>query len=356
MAAVRAYVGKQVKIMAVVKANGYGHGILPVSRTAVDCGAAYLGVARIEEAMELRTAGFVVPILVFEVVRAQMLDTAIAHRIELSVSSSRGAGIIDYAAGRGDTKALVHVKVDTGMGRLGIDHRAAVALIESVARSKSLVLAGVYSHFATSEQPDKTFAGVQLDRFQAVMQELQRRRIDVPLSHMANSGAIISLPDSHFTMVRPGIMLYGYTPGNGMDSPYSLKPVLSLLSTVSLIKNVGKGMGISYGQKFVTTQPTRIATVPIGYGDGYPRMLTGKADVLIRGKRYPVVGTICMDHVMVDVGEDSAVEEGDEVTLIGRSERETISAWDIAGRLGTIPYEVTCMINQRVPRVCTGEK
>jgi alanine racemase len=242
------------------------------------------------------------------------------------------------------------VKVDTGMGRLGLNATAAGDEIESIARLPRIDLVGVYSHFATSEDPDQSFARYQMDLFSRVLEDLRRRRIEVPLRHMANSGAILELPESHFEMVRPGIMLYGYTPRSGMKQSTSLLPVMSLVSRVAFLKLVPPDTSISYGRRYFTTGETRIATIPVGYGDGYSRLLTGKADVLIKGKRYPVVGTICMDQLMADLGSETEVHEGELVTLIGRDGEEVISCWELAAKLGTIPYEITCLVTSRVPR------
>lgn len=247
--------------------------------------------------------------------------------------------------------ARVHAKVDTGMGRLGMGYAAAASVVESVVGLPSLALAGVYSHFATAEEQDQSFARLQLVRFNRVLQDLAQRGIAVPLRHMAGSGAIMTFPEAQFDMVRPGVMLYGYAPRRGMPGSEKLVPVMSLVSHISMLKRVEPNTGISYGRRYVTRSHTRIATVPIGYGDGYSRMLTGKAEVLIHGKRFPVAGTVCMDHIMVDVGNVDAIQPGEAVTLIGREGDLAVTAWDIAERLGTIPYEVTCMVAERVPRV-----
>jgi alanine racemase len=223
--------------------------------------------------------------------------------------------------------------------------------VEEVARLAGLELVGVFSHFAGSEDPTGESARLQLDRFLGVLEELRRRGVEVPVRHMANSGAILSLPASHLDMVRPGLLLYGYTPRASMPGGEELLPVLSLKSRISYIKSVGPGTTISYGGKFVTNRATTIATVPIGYGDGYSRLLTHRSEVLIRGRRFPTVGSICMDHLMVDLGTDGGAEEGDDVTLIGRDGDECITCWEIARHMGSIPYEVTCLITPRVDRV-----
>jgi alanine racemase len=352
---VRSYCGKSTKIMAVVKANAYGHGMIEISREAVRGGADFLAVARVTEALEIRKAGILHPLLVFEIPPDGLIDAALAEGIALSVSTADGAASISRIASKRRAGASVHVKVDTGMGRLGFPHEAAPAHIASFLRLPHIELAGVYSHFATSEDPDTSFAASQIARFHDVLDGLRRLGIEVPLRHMANSGAVIALPGSHFDMVRPGIMLYGYPPSRTMMQSHPVTPVLSLVSHISLLRAVAEGTSISYGRRYFTAGTTTIATVPIGYADGYTRLLSGRASAIIRGRLFPVVGTICMDHLMIDVGRDPECEAGDEVTFIGADGGVSVTAWDIAATLGTIPYEVTCLVSARVPRVFIGE-
>ncbi len=348
---VRSYCGKGTGIIAVVKANAYGHGMIELSREAIREGADALAVARVSEALEIRKNGIAHPLLVFEVPPSSMIDPALAEGITLSVSTPEGAASISRAASLRRGNASIQLKVDTGMGRLGFPDDAAPADIASLLRLPHLELAGVYSHFATSEDPDPSFAKAQIARYNEVIERLRRIGIEVPLRHMANSGAVISLPDARFDMVRPGIMLYGYPPSRSMTQRYPVTPVMSLISNISMLRMVGKGTSVSYGRRFFAPGSTTIATVPIGYGDGYARLLTNRASALIRGKLYPVVGTICMDHLMIDVGTDSECRTGDDVTFIGTNGSRSITAWDIAETLGTIPYEVTCLISERVPRL-----
>jgi alanine racemase len=351
--AVRSYVGPGVRIMAVIKADGYGHGMPQVARVAEEYGVTDFGVARVHEGVELRQHQPSASILVFEVPRGDSIPLALQHRLELTTVSEETADEVEDAARRAGMEARVQVKVDTGMGRLGLPPAQAIRVIERVARSQWLVFAGVYSHFATSEDPDQTFAREQLARFHEVLDMARRSGIFVPLRHMANSGAIISLPESSLDLVRPGIMLYGYPPGAGMPERFPVRPVLSLVSRVAFVKTVPADTSISYGRRYYTRGTTRIATVPMGYADGYPRMLTGRAAALVNGVRYPVVGTICMDQLMLDLGPESSVCVGDEVVLIGESGHERITAWDIAHTIGSIPYEITCVITKRVCRVYT---
>jgi len=348
--AVRSSVAPGTGMMAVVKADAYGHGMFKIASEAVANRVEYLGVARAYEGVQLRKAGIQIPILVFEVVPDDNIAAAIEHNLDLTVTSARGARQINSVAERARRKAHVHVKVDTGMGRLGFSHAVAGEEIQTVARLPWIDLVGVYSHFATSEDPDHTFARKQLELFSRVLEDLERRRIPVRFRHMANSGAILGIPESHFEMVRPGLMLYGYAPRPDMPQQSLLSPVMSLVSNVAFLKRVASDTSISYGRRYFTPRETTIATVPVGYGDGYSRLLTGKAEVLIRGKRYLVAGTVCMDQVMVDVGPESDVHEGDPVTLIGRDGTDAIWCWELASKIGTIPYEITCLVTSRVPR------
>lgn len=349
--AVRSYVGPRVRIMAVIKANGYGHGMLHLAREAEAWGIADLGVARVHEGLELRAAGFGQRILVFESPALQAVRDAIAQELTLTVTEPAVLGMIEDEARRRGVRASVQVKVDTGMGRLGLPAGEAGDLILRTGRSPHVVLSGVYSHFATSEDPDRAFALLQLERFEAVLEGVRRAGLDVPERHMANSGAIIAIPESYGDMVRPGIMLYGYPPGQGMPERYPVRPVLSLISRVAFLKDVPAGTPISYGRRYFTGAPARIATIPMGYGDGYSRLLTGKAEVLIRGKRFPVVGTICMDQLMVNVSGEPEITTGDDVVFLGAGGSDRITAWDVASLTGTIPYETTCALTPRVPRL-----
>ena len=351
IASVRSYCGEGTRIMAVVKANAYGHGMIELSREAIREGVDALAVARVSEALQIRGSGIAHPLLVFEVPPPSMIDPAMAEGIALSVSTAEGAASISRVAALRRGNAAVHVKVDTGMGRLGFPDDAAQADIASLLRLPRIELAGVYSHFATSEDPDTTFANAQITRYNELIERLRGMGIEVPLRHMANSGAVISLPDARFDMVRPGIMLYGYPPSRAMTQRHPVIPVMSLVSNISMLRKVGKGTSISYGRRFIAPGSTTIATVPIGYGDGYTRLLTNRASAIIRGNLYPVVGTICMDHLMIDVGTNPQCQTGDDVTFMGTDGSRSITAWDIAETLGTIPYEVTCHVSERVPRV-----
>jgi alanine racemase len=348
---VRSRVGSGVKIMSVVKANAYGHGIIEVSSALREAGTNYLGVGILEEGILLREHAVEVPILVFAPPFPEQVEIALDYDLGTTVCSSVTAETLNALSSNRGRRAVVHVKVDTGMGRLGVDYREAVEFTKHVASLVNLDVQGIYTQFATADEKDSGFARTQLDRFQGVVSTLSNCGVDVPLKHCANSGAILNLKDSYYDMVRPGIMLYGYYPSQETSNILPLTRVLAWRSRIGFVKRVGAGTPISYGRRYVTDLPTTIASVPIGYADGLNRRLTNTGEVIIRGRRYPLVGSICMDQVMVDLGTSTDAKVGDDVTFIGVDGGEEISAWDVADRLGTIPYEVCCAISDRVPRV-----
>lgn len=347
-------VGANVRVLGVVKANAYGHGLVAASKAMIEAGASYLGVAFIEEALELRQQTQL-PILVLSPPFDDSLESYVRFDFDATITSIETAHALDAVATSGRKKARVQIKVDTGMGRIGFLPEVAIEAIRAVSALKNLEIVGVYSHFATSDETNKEFARKQLSMFRDIVSSVKDLGITTALFHIANSGAILDMPDSYFDMVRPGIMTYGYYPSLETSESLEIEPALSLKSSVALVKTLKAGMSVSYGRRYFAKRDSRIAVVPIGYGDGFTRLLTGKASVLIKGKRYPVVGTITMDYVMVDLGSDYEVQQGDEVVLLGRSGVEAITAWDLASKLGTIPYEVLCMINGRVPRIYTGQ-
>jgi alanine racemase len=349
--AIRRHVGGSVKMMAIVKSNAYGHGIVGISRALVQLGIDYLGVGFLEEGIELRRAGVTQPILAFGGAFGEDIENFLDYNIDVSVSSIGIAERINEAISSRRTKPKVHIKVDTGMGRLGFGYAQAANQIEKIAMLKNLEIVGIYTHLATSDEHDKTFALQQLERFDAVLAATKKLGIEIPLIHAANSGAVLDLPASYYTMVRPGILMYGIYPSSERSGKVALMPALSFKSRVIYLKHVPAGVSISYGRKFYTSAATRIATIPIGYGDGYNRGLTNQGEVLIGGKRFPVVGAVTMDLIMVDIGLEQQVNVGDEVVLIGSQGGETISGWEIAAKLNTVVYEVFTSISSRVPRV-----
>ncbi len=335
-------------LCAVVKADGYGHGAVPAARAALAGGAAWLAVATAAEAAELRAAGIEAPILVLGAISAEELPLAIAARADLAVWSE--PFVAQVRAQAGEHPVRLHIKLDTGLGRLGTRDRAhALAVAEAILReAPGLELAGAMTHFATADE-DPEFVAHQLAEFRPFVAEI-RRLAPSAVIHAANSAATLRAPESHFDMVRCGIAVYGGDPMNEDPAPLGLEPALELLSYVSAIKPAAPGQSAGYGRRFVADSDTVIATIPIGYGDGVRRALTNNCDVLIAGRRFPLVGTVSMDNITVEVGTDHDIEVGMTATLIGRSGAERQTAEDIARRIGTINYEILCGISPRVPR------
>lgn len=349
-------------VMPVLKANAYGHGLIEVARLMAALGAPYLGVAFIEEGILLREAGISTPILVLGGIGGKywggsvnQIPLFLEYDLTPTVSSIEKLADIDSAARQAGTTARIHLKIDTGMERIGTHYYNAPRLLEAALNSDHCRVTGIYSHFASSESADLTSARIQLQRFNDVLAFYEQRGLPPPARHMANSGAILQLPESHFDMVRPGIMLYGVYPARETPRTIVVRPALSWKSQVAFFKVVRPGHPVSYGGTWQSDHPVRIVTVPAGYGDGYFRCLSNKAEVLINGRRYPVVGRVCMDQMMVNLEWDSAFN-GDEVTLIGRDGDETITCDDVAGWAGTISYEVLTNINTRVPRIYLGRE
>ncbi len=339
------------QIMAVVKADAYGHGLKEISQVAIANGVKYLAVALLEEGIKLRENKISLPILVFGGFFENQIENYLRFNLEMTLfDMHRAEGLADKAREIG-RPAKVHVKVDTGMGRIGIDWQKAAEFVQKIAEFNYLEIAGIYTHFATSDEKDKSYAITQLTRFQKVISELEKNNINIPLKHAANSGAVLDLPESYLDMVRPGVSMYGYYPSSQTTECIPLKPSMSIKSRVLSIKSVEKGIYISYNRTYRTKHKTTIAVVPIGYGDGYNRLLSNQGEVLIQGQRYPVIGRVCMDQIIIDVGNEDSMEVGDEVVLLGRQGNDEITIYEICQKLSTIPYEVTCWITERVPRV-----
>ncbi len=353
---IRRVTDPRAQVMAVVKANGYGHGLEQVSRVALTSGATWLGVALLQEAVLLREKGLAAPVVVLGYTPERDAEEVVAREISQTVFTEEGGRALAAAARRLGKKAKVHIKVDTGMGRLGFPaSEKAVEVICGLAELPELEIEGIYTHFATADEPDKGYAQEQFLRFQEVLRKLEERGLAVGLRHCANSAALLDLPYTHLDLVRPGITIYGLYPSpNVRHDLVSLKPVMAVKARVALVKEVPPGTGISYGRTYVTSKRTLVATIPLGYADGYPRLLSNRSEVLVKGKRAPVIGRICMDHLMVDVTHIPGVAQGDEVVLLGKQGEQEISADELAGLLGTINYEVVCMVSERLPRVYKG--
>lgn len=360
----------QATLMAVVKANGYGHGAAEVACTALANGAEWLGVARLPEAVALREAGLAAPMLVFGYTPPADAARLIEYDLRQSVYSLDAARAYSGVAEARGRRIRVHLKVDTGMGRLGMvpaapggsnpGHGVDEGFIReatAVARHPGIHAEGVFTHFAASDSADLSSARRQLALFNEVLSALRSRGVEFEVRHAANSAAVIALPESHLDLVRPGISLYGLRPSAEVDlTGISLRPAMALKTRIIHLKAVPAGTSISYGMTYRTPHPTVIATVPAGYADGFRRQFSSKGEMLVRGRRVPVVGRVCMDLSMLDVGAVPETRAGDEVVIIGRQGGESISADDLAHALGTINYEILCGVAGRVPRVYTSRR
>jgi len=343
------------QVMAVVKDNAYGHGAEQVSRVVLKAGASMLAVSIVEEGVMLRQQGFKCSILVLGPHLPQQVELFLRFDLSPTVSYFEFANELSNKAEKMGKIASIHIKVETGLGRTGFKLDRAVQQISEICNMKNLQLAGIYTHLATSDEEDKSYAHLQLERFNKLLQRVANAGIRPPLLHAANSGAILDFPQSYYDIVRPGIMLYGYYPSPYSTHSVKLHPALTLKSKVSFIKKIKKGDSVGYGRKYIASADTCIATIPIGYGDGYNRLLSNQGKVLIRGKRFPIAGRVCMDMLMVDLGLNSKVELGDEVVLMGKQQSESITMEEICQKLGTIANEFCCWISPRTPRVYINE-
>ncbi|MFD0738101.1 alanine racemase [Lysobacter koreensis] len=348
---IRSHVG--VPVMGIVKANAYGHGLVPVALHLQAQGVEQLGVAFVEEGVALRQAGITTPILVLGGIFGPQVAQFIVHDLEITVSSLDKLRQVEAAAQALGRKAVIHLKIDTGMERIGVHSYSAKSFIEAAVASTWCELKGIYSHLACADDPNSPMTAEQLERFLEACEHISRLGAPMPLRHLANSGGILHFPQTHLDMVRPGILLYGVLPDPASQPTVTVKPALSLVSQVVYFKVVKANNPVSYGATWASATDTRVVTIPIGYGDGYPRALSSRGEVLIRSQRYPVVGRVCMDQFMVDIGLDSAWNE-DEVVLIGEQEGQRISAEAVAERAGTIPYEILTGLNDRIPREYRG--
>jgi len=348
---IRRKAGPGVKVLAAVKANAYGHGMVPVSQALVTHGVDMLGVAAISEAAELRDAGIAAPILMLGSVAPDFVEDALKHSVALTVCDTGLAETLSAAARRLNVAASVHVKIDTGMGRIGVGPDGALDLVRRVLSLDPLSFDGIWTHFPAADEPDTSFARDQIALFNSIIAEMKAEGLPVPLRHAANSGAIAQLPEARFDMVRPGLALYGCHPTADMTLDLDLRPAMTLKTHVSFIKDLPPGATVSYGRTFTTSRPTCAATLPIGYADGLNRLLSNTGYVLIGGKRAPIIGRICMDQCVVDVTDLPQAKVGDPVVVYGRQGNERISVESVAQILGTIPNEVLCAVGRRVPRV-----
>lgn len=337
-------------ICAVVKADGYGHGALPVARSAVNAGATWLAVALVEEGVELRDGGFEEPILLLSESEPEQMHQVVEYRLRPTVYSEAGITAAAAAATRGEVDLPVHLKVDTGMGRVGVQPSDALKLAKAIGAEQRLVLEGVYTHCAVADEPENSHTDLQLERFKAVLLELEAAGITPPIVHTANSALAITRPESCYDMVRLGIAIYGIAPSPALDGMVDLIPAMSLHSAVSLSKKVAAGQRLSYGLRYETAGVETIVTIPIGYADGYRRRLFAVGgEVLIDGERRPLAGTVTMDQILVSCGDDD-IAVGSPVVLVGIQGSETITMSELGDRLDTIAYEMCCSIGPRVRR------
>lgn len=336
-------------IMGIVKANAYGHGLVRLSRELLERGVEQLGVAFLEEGIALRRAGIDAPVLVLGGILGDQVSHYLEHDLMPTASSVFKLNQIEEAAAAMGMRARVHLKIDTGMERIGIHYYNAHQLFEAAVAAKHCDLCGVFSHFAESHAVDRSYTRLQLERFHEALDFFPRHSLPMPTRHIANSGAILQHPEAILDMVRPGIMLYGVYPSDETQRTVALRPVLTLKTCVVYFKVVPKGARVGYDGKWVAPDDTRVITLPVGYGDGYRRALSNKGSALVGGKRYPIVGSISMDQMMVNIGQDTAYN-GDEAVLIGSQGAESISIEEIAELVDTTPYEIMVGINTRVPR------
>ena len=344
-------------IMGIVKADAYGHGAAEISRVLLEEGVQRLGVAVLDEGIALRQEGIDVPILVLGYTPPQLFHKVLEHRITPTLYNYQDAVKLSELASKNGSNVKVHLKLDTGMGRIGmIPGQDSLDMVSNIYALPGIKIEGIFTHFSVADEKDKTYTREQFKKFTGFVNTLKERGIDIPLRHAGNSAAGIDLPETHLDMVRPGVILYGLYPSDEVDKgKLSLKPLASLKTVISHVKTVPSGTSVGYGRKYISAGERVIATLPIGYADGYTRLLSGKASVLVHGTRAPLAGNICMDQCMIDVTGIEDVKVGDEVVLIGRQGEETITAEELASLLGTINYEIVCMIGKRVPRVYTRD-
>ena len=347
--AIKTHVGN-TKVMPVLKANAYGHGLVRIAQLYEELKADYLGVAVVEEGILLREMGIKIPILVLGGVWGNQIPLFLKHNLAITASSIDKLKQIDETSAQMKAKAIVHLKVDTGMERIGVHYYNAEKFLETAHSLKNIYVEGIYSHFATAESDDLTFTKLQLERFSEVLDYYIRHSIETPIRHISNSGAILQMPEANMDMVRPGIMLFGVYPSMNINKTVDVKPALTWKSLVVYFKVIKTGNAVGYGLTFKPNHNIRAVTIPVGYGDGYFRSMSHKAKVLLNGKLYPVIGNISMDQIVVNIENDSAYN-GDEVILLGSDGKNLITAEYLAEWAGTIPYEILTNINTRVPRI-----
>lgn len=347
-------VSNSEEIIAIIKADGYGHGAVDIAPVLLENGANRFGVAVITEAIELRESGITVPIMILGFTPPTLYERILQYDIEQTMYSFSDAEALSKVAVSKNKIGKVHIALDTGMGRIGfLPNEESLQEIFNISKLPNIEVVGLFTHFSCADDFDKTYSQLQIKKYNEFNEKLLNLGVNIPIKHLSNSAAVIDLPTVHYNAVRPGIILYGYYPSQEVQKDkVKVKPVMSIKANIVHIKTLGKGEYISYGRTFITKRESIIATLPIGYADGFTRLLFEKAKVIVGGKLAPVVGRICMDQCMIDITNIEGVKVGDEVILIGEDGyNNVITADDIANQLGTISYEVVCAVSKRVPRV-----
>lgn len=352
LSSVKHLVGPKVKVMAVVKANAYGHGAIELSKAAETLHSAdYFGVVCLYEARQLRESGIKTPILILNYIDSESLSACVDLNLSLNIMEISLLRELDATARNKHKVINIHVKIDTGMHRLGLTPEQAIAFIPQIENFHNVRLEGVFTHFATSDEKDLSFTREQLQNFTSVLRMLKEKRITIPVIHSANSAATLRMAESHFDMVRPGIVLYGMPSSNDFTLPFVTKPVMTLKTKIVQLRTINKGETVGYGRTFTAEKTTRVAALPVGYADGFRRAPHNWGHVLVRGRLVPVIGRVSMDQSSIDVTEVPGVSVGDEIVLIGTQGNNTLTTDDVAKQLGTINYEVTTALASRVSRV-----
>lgn len=351
LAAIQAAIGSRCRILLVVKADAYGHGAVEIARCAVEAGVAMLGVATLHEGIELRSAGIDAPIVILSPGLHSEIDEILEHRLTPCVANLDFAELLSERSVQHQLRTRVHVEVDTGMGRTGVAAEEAVGFMERLVGLPNLTLEGVFTHFPAADTGHVDTTAEQLRRYDEVLHGLELRKIEVPIRHAANSAGILSLRDSHLDLVRPGILAYGFYPTSEVPRAIAVEGIMTFKTRVVQIRNVPPGQFISYGQTYRTSKWTRIGVLAVGYGHGYPWALANRGEVLIRGRRAPIVGRVTMDLTMVDLSAIPDVEREDEVVLWGEQQGAAIELNEVAERAQTIPYDLLCNMGKRVVRI-----
>lgn len=349
------HIGDKTELMAVVKANAYGHGAAQVAKVALESGASRLAVNRVIEGLELRRAGIDSPILLLGYATPEEAGSIVRSNLTPTVNTKELAFALSNESVAKGKETPVHVKVDTGLGRFGLLPWEVEDFVRELIKLPGIFLEGIWTHFAAADEEDKSYTYRQFNLYLEVVRKLEEEGISFPIHHVANSAATLDLPEMHLDMVRCGITIYGLYPSKDVSRSVQLRPAMSLKARVARLRTLPEGSSISYGRTYITTKPTPVALVPFGYGDGYHRLLSNRGEVLVRGKRAPVIGRVCMDQFAVDVSGIEGVKEGEEVVIIGKQGDEEITVEDVASWAQTINYEVVTAIAARVPRVYLKE-